>query len=222
MSEELDPLRKRLQELVSLKEDKETKEQEELEERMAQLAKRQGAFSILAERLFSGVLEPRLKLLEEYATDSKYHVSSRDHFGGVVFNRQARYSASFKLEMGIDCDPQIEALYVTYRLRIIPILMTFEGEDSLALPLEEVTEEKVATFVDDKLAQCIETYTRFQEAPHYQKAKQVTDPVCGMTIHEMNAAASAEFGNTTYYFCANICKERFLEDPSLYSNSTVP
>ncbi|WP_447974293.1 heavy metal translocating P-type ATPase [Nitrospira sp. Kam-Ns4a] len=39
------------------------------------------------------------------------------------------------------------------------------------------------------------------------------DPVCGMTVDEATAPASAEHGGKTYYFCAPGCKRTFLADP---------
>ena len=39
------------------------------------------------------------------------------------------------------------------------------------------------------------------------------DPVCGMTVDESRAPASAEHGGRTYYFCAPGCKRAFLADP---------
>ncbi len=45
-----------------------------------------------------------------------------------------------------------------------------------------------------------------------------TDPVCGMTVDESDAAATAEFGETTYYFCSTDCKEEFESDPESYAS----
>ena len=39
------------------------------------------------------------------------------------------------------------------------------------------------------------------------------DPVCGMTVNEQNAPATAVHRGTTYYFCAPGCKRRFEADP---------
>ncbi len=39
------------------------------------------------------------------------------------------------------------------------------------------------------------------------------DPVCGMTVDERKAPATAVHGGTTYYFCAPGCKRRFEADP---------
>lgn len=45
---------------------------------------------------------------------------------------------------------------------------------------------------------------------------EVRDPVCDMTFDESDAAATTEYGGTTYYFCAVGCRERFEEDPERY------
>ena len=42
------------------------------------------------------------------------------------------------------------------------------------------------------------------------------DPVCGMTVEEKNAAATAVYQGTTYYFCAVACKEKFMKNPRQY------
>src|SRR6058998_936499 len=40
-----------------------------------------------------------------------------------------------------------------------------------------------------------------------------TDPVCGMTVDEQTAPATAVHNGTTYYFCAPGCKRTFEKDP---------
>jgi len=42
------------------------------------------------------------------------------------------------------------------------------------------------------------------------------DPVCGMTVEEKQAAATAVHQGKTYHFCAVGCKEKFLRDPQQY------
>lgn len=42
------------------------------------------------------------------------------------------------------------------------------------------------------------------------------DPVCGMTVDEKKAAATAVYQRTTYYFCAVACKEKFVKNPEQY------
>lgn len=45
------------------------------------------------------------------------------------------------------------------------------------------------------------------------------DPVCGMTIDETTAGASATYQGHTYYFCSDSCKAKFQKDPKRYSAS---
>jgi len=42
------------------------------------------------------------------------------------------------------------------------------------------------------------------------------DPVCGMTVEEKKAAATAVYQSKTYYFCAVACKEKFVKNPQQY------
>ena len=42
------------------------------------------------------------------------------------------------------------------------------------------------------------------------------DPVCGMTIPQGRARATAPHEGKTYYFCSQSCKEQFEKKPELY------
>lgn len=46
--------------------------------------------------------------------------------------------------------------------------------------------------------------------------KNYTDPVCGMRVSRISAAAEAEHQGKTYYFCAPLCRDAFLADPERY------
>lgn len=45
----------------------------------------------------------------------------------------------------------------------------------------------------------------------------VTDPVCGMTIDESEAAGQTTHEGMTYYFCSTACQEQFEADPDKYT-----
>jgi YHS domain-containing protein len=49
-----------------------------------------------------------------------------------------------------------------------------------------------------------------------EEAFMVTDPVCKMQIDEHKAAAKSEYNGKTYYFCAQICKTKFDQNPQQY------
>jgi uncharacterized protein len=40
-----------------------------------------------------------------------------------------------------------------------------------------------------------------------------TDPVCGMSVEKSSAAATAVRGSTTYYFCSPRCRDQFMAEP---------
>jgi len=42
------------------------------------------------------------------------------------------------------------------------------------------------------------------------------DPVCGMTIPQGRARATALYQGNTYYFCSRSCKEQFEKEPERY------
>ena len=43
------------------------------------------------------------------------------------------------------------------------------------------------------------------------------DPVCGMSVGEQKAAATASYQGKTYYFCAAGCKATFEKAPQQYA-----
>jgi YHS domain-containing protein len=45
---------------------------------------------------------------------------------------------------------------------------------------------------------------------------EVVDPVCGMTIKKDEAKFSYEYKGTTYYFCMEGCKDKFVKNPEEY------
>jgi len=79
------------------------------------------------------------------------------------------------------------------------------------LDLGPCTQEEIAVAV---LAELVAwRHARTQEAPPPAEA---VDPVCGMTVSVERAAATAEHGGTTYYFCCAHCRASFLEAPARY------
>jgi Cu+-exporting ATPase len=42
------------------------------------------------------------------------------------------------------------------------------------------------------------------------------DPVCGMDVDPASATANSKFLGTTYYFCAQACKDAFDSEPEKY------
>lgn len=43
-----------------------------------------------------------------------------------------------------------------------------------------------------------------------------TDPVCGMDVDESDPPAQTDYQGTTYFFCAEGCREKFEANPDEY------
>lgn len=46
----------------------------------------------------------------------------------------------------------------------------------------------------------------------------VTDPVCGMEIRPEDAAATEVHEGRTFFFCSQLCHDRFVADPHGYGH----
>ena len=42
------------------------------------------------------------------------------------------------------------------------------------------------------------------------------DPVCGMAVSRLTAPETVEYKGKTYYFCADICRDKFEQNPEVY------
>lgn len=51
-------------------------------------------------------------------------------------------------------------------------------------------------------------------------ADLVKDPVCGMEIRPADAAATEVHEGRTFYFCSQLCHDRFVADPHRYGHPT--
>lgn len=57
--------------------------------------------------------------------------------------------------------------------------------------------------------------SRAMTAPSASEA-ETTDPVCGMQVHTTDASPQARYKGRTYYFCSDLCRDRFSKAPEKY------
>lgn len=54
-------------------------------------------------------------------------------------------------------------------------------------------------------------------AMEYKETKDTfKDPVCGMAVSRLTAPVTCEYSGKIYYFCADICRDRFEANPDQY------
>jgi len=63
----------------------------------------------------------------------------------------------------------------------------------------------------------VEVGERKQTKEEETMATTVKDPVCGMEIDRVTAAATKEYSGQTFYFCSQSCHDRFVAEPGRYA-----
>jgi YHS domain-containing protein len=102
---------------------------------------------------------------------------------------------------------------LTYRLQIIPELMSYSRSDSWTLNLEHVALDEVRTRLSDWLLRFTDTYLRLECEPNYQDWDTHLDPVCGMRISGAAAAHVIEHEIAGRSTCSEDCRQRFEANP---------
>ena len=191
--------------------DQQIKHSDELQKRL-ELAQQE------TKRLAREVIRPRMKQLLNHFDNAEL-VEDNGHEGchcTIRFRHTSRFPATTTLRIGVTHDDEVRNLLVEYSLEIIPIFMDFERSDQLSQPWDQVDEDRVAAWIEDKLVTFTKTYLQLEFVDQYQRDSLVTEPVARTRIPKIMATATAEFGGHTWYFLNEENKQRFLECPELY------
>lgn len=216
---DLVPLESRLDAMLGVAETQRAQWQQHAGERMREIEVQSERFNRVAVAVMANVIRPRMELVARKFKNASLlapEISSA-YRCTCVFDHTAQYPASTTLELSIGPDEKFENLVISYHLQILPVFISFKGLDQLALALNQVDEESVAAWVDDRLADFTGTYLQLEKAQAYQQDNMETDPVCGMPVNRNWAAAQMEFGGKTYYFCIEDCLRRFATAPQQYA-----
>ncbi|WP_274424373.1 heavy metal translocating P-type ATPase [Chelativorans sp. YIM 93263] len=63
---------------------------------------------------------------------------------------------------------------------------------------------------------------RSQSEPPAGQEKVVRDPVCGMTVDPASDKPSMDYGDHTYHFCSQSCRDRFAKEPEVFLTAKDP
>src|SRR5262249_54801556 len=119
-------------------------------------------------------------------------------------------------------DEEIEHVIHTYRLDIVPLFIKCTDRDSLSVPIDDLDENQIVAWFDDKLVEFTKTYMDILFIPQYQGASQVPDLVLGITFPRNFAAGSKEYEGKTYYFYTEESLRDFEADPARYAGTVQP
>lgn len=117
--------------------------------------------------------------------------------------------AQIVMRLSVACDREVRQLILSYDLHILPILMQFESHAELHQPLDQIDEDAIARWIDDRLVQFAQTYVELHENQYYLKDHLVEDPVAGVRFAKYTAGATLDWQGKTHYFISEASREEF-------------
>jgi len=214
---DVNDLERRIKEKLTMSEERQQLKQNHLQQRMAEAAARHQRFTALADRLLQNVIRPRMEKLKALFDNARLsEPQCSRHTVCCQFEHTTRFPATAYLKLGVTRDGEIKTVMLQYHLEILPVFFPIEGENQMAMPLDQVDEDKAAAWVDAKILQFVDTYLRLETYEAYQTESIVTDPGCGMRVNKVFASAQMAYGDQMYYFCIPECRARFADNPERY------
>ena len=173
-------------------------------ERQVRLGKLQETFEKLRE-----VWKPRLEVLLNKFGDQ---VKATPHLTSSLREAQFEFQsklAAISLKFTASTDLDVTHVILTYSLRIVPTLMSFDSHSELELPLENPDLEKAAKWVEDRIVSFVKTYQSLHENEMYLKDHMVEDPVIGVRFPKFAAGATLDWKGKSYYFVSDETLQKF-------------
>jgi hypothetical protein len=130
------------------------RDQDELKQRLAR-------FDATVEQ-FCTVWRPRLQsLVEQFSDLVEVKPVIQPHSRESTFSFASdKYRVELKFSAGPDKD--VRQMILDYDLSIIPALIKFDGHKRLELPLDQVNEEVIAHWLDERILEFVDTYVTLQ------------------------------------------------------------
>jgi YHS domain-containing protein len=186
---------------------------EQVEKNRIDIERRFSEFGATADRLVATVIRPRLEHLARHFHNAVLVAPDQSSRYEAVcrFKHTERFPATVTLTLSITHDERVEQLIGRYDLEILPVFFQFDRSDQLVQSLENVREEELANWIDQKLIHFIDAYLRLEMADAYQRDGLVTDPICGSRITKTCAAAQEVSNDATVFFCSKTCHQKFID-----------
>lgn len=155
------------------------------------------------------LVKPRLQVLVERFKD-RVAVSPAvtEHVREVTLKFDsplARIDLAFRLSH----DAEVKNLVLDQTLEILPILMEFDDHARFVVPLDEIDEQQIADWFDDRIVNFVQTVAAMHQNQNYLKGHLVADPIAGVQMPRFAAKATLEADGKTYYFISDETKVEF-------------
>lgn len=167
-------------------------------------------FAALCDKL-GHVWRPRLEgLAERFREKVKISPSLSKSRRAATINFQSPL-ARFDLTFSAMTDDDVRHLVLDSTLEILPILMKFEKNRQLELPLDAVDPNVVGKWIDDQIVYAVQTYLKLHQNANYLKGHLVSDPVANIEFPKYAAAATLDWNGKTYYFIGDETRDEFAK-----------
>jgi predicted HicB family RNase H-like nuclease len=133
-----------------------TKDQSD--EYMAALGKRQVEYQFKATKILASVIQPRVEAIVARFPNAGPVKIERGQTCVCRFGYCERFPASTELRLTVAHDDGIENIEVVYEVRILPVFLKYDRFDKLALPLDQLEEQRVSEWVETKLLCFLDAY----------------------------------------------------------------
>jgi hypothetical protein len=121
-------------------------------------------FHRVADRLLGQCIRPRLERLAEHLGHAMPLGADETGRNRCVYPLRptGRFPATGRLEVAVHHDLDVEKVFLLFHFELLPAPVPFEGQDRLVFRLEEVDDQRVAAWIEDKLLQVLDVYLRLQ------------------------------------------------------------
>ncbi|MCA9124956.1 MAG: YHS domain-containing protein [Planctomycetales bacterium] len=188
----------------------------EAERYMSDVDVRRGRFEEIAVRLNDTLVQPRLETLASYFSNASLTENESVGRCACWFGYCERFPVSTRVTFAVEHDTRFEKVAVCYDATMMPVFIKFNEHDRLTLNLDEVEDDRVTDWVEERLSEFLDAYLRIDRGGEEFLDEAATDPVCGMRISRSSAAASDAYRGHPYYFCSTRCQEQFSRAPTTY------
>jgi hypothetical protein len=161
------------------------------------------------------IWKPRLELLVKKFGDAvqvkpRITPSTRE----ALFSFQSRL-ASVRLKFSATTDRDIQKVFLSYDLEIIPVLMRFTPHAEIDFPLNAVDKEAAAKWIEDRIVDFVQTYMSLGENDIYLKDQMVEDPIAHVRFPNVAAGATLEWQGRKFYFLGEENRREFAKQNNI-------
>lgn len=218
-----DELEQRLQALLDGVEERRVAKRQAIETRIREIGPQRIRFEQEAESWIASIIVPRLEALARLFPHAQRGKRAPGELAAsirFVSTREHPFGAS--LTVFLSPQDSYERAMVRIEPQLIPMLAASPPATSQVSEMGAEDLRALEDFLDDGIVAFAEAYASACEpSSPYQRAALVVDPVCGMSLHPVEAFRSLEEEGHRYYFCTAYCADHFQEAPERYvMNST--